>query len=355
MQLNADLRILDSALRLIDLCPDQRPEKLRNPLYFTDDRHLCGAFPADALAERLQELPCLRTVTLLQTNTANHGLPWSSLLAILSLPRLLEFKITSSHFCPIMRPSEQLNVASLAHLTSFQYCIGYPSHSKASPSEVSALAAVLGELCATLEYLDLAPEPVLPSTLAKLHWPRLRALFFYGRAWPSATMPPITLSPVMPGLRDLTINLSDSTPCTMMCPPGRDYIYAWDNLESLCISSPDPEDAIYDHLPSTIRTLSLNYWPHFYVQKHYWLLGFIDNVPSYNAALGSTSMLSILRRCHIPELNCLELEYRADDDDDDLWRYIASAFPQLTHLRIFRLRSVREQEERRDVSVVSPF
>ena len=58
-------------------------------------------------------------------------------------------------------------------------------------------------------------------------------------------------------------------------------------------------------------------------------------------------MLSILRRCKVPELDHLEVEYRDndDDDDDELWRYITFAFPRLTRLTIHRFRSTGDKEQ----------
>lgn len=153
-----------STLRLRDICPDQRFGKgLKKPLFYTDNHLLCGAFPADALADRLRELPRLRSLTIHKTNAVVHGLPWSTLSAILSVPHLRELKVVTIHFCPVLRPEEQLNVDSLSPLTSFQYGFAFPAKSEAFPAETAALAAVLGKLCGTLETLALPTEPARHS------------------------------------------------------------------------------------------------------------------------------------------------------------------------------------------------
>ena len=348
--------MLYSTLTLYDSCPDQRSGKtIRKRLYYTDHHLLCGAFPANALADRLRELPRLRSLTIRRTNAVVHGLPWSTLSVILSVPHLREVKVIAVHFCPILRSGEQLNVDSLAPLTSFHYSLGVPAKSEASPAEVAALAAVLGKLCDTLERLILPPEPVPAPTLSRYHWPRLRELVFFGTTWVTRSAPPITLCSVTPALRRLSINLALDTP-QMLCPPGYDHHRVWPYLDQLSISSPDPQDEIYDHLPPTLHELSLRYWPHICAQQQLRDIRHITNEPHYDSMIGPTAVLSILRRCNVPELDCLELEYRVDHDGDDeqLWRYIASALPRLTRLTIHRFRHTRDREQKKSVPLVSP-
>lgn len=170
--------------------------------------------------------------------------------------------------------------------------------------------------------------------------------------WKPTSVPPITLCPVTPALRRLSIHISDGAP-QMLCPSGGGHKFSWPYLDQLSISSPDPRDEIYHCLPSTLRELSLRYWPHFCAQQHLRDIRYITYEPQYDSILGSAAMLSILRRCNLPELDHLELEYRADDDDDALWKFMSSSFPRLTRLTIHRFRSVREKEQGRDVSVVS--
>lgn len=345
-------------MTLRDWCPDKRTGKgTQNPLRFTDNHLLCGAFPGDALADRLWELPRLRSLTMAKMDSGVHGLPWTTLSAILSTPHLRELKVLTLHFCPILREGEQLNVDSLSPLTSFHYRFAYPAKSAAFPTVIASLSAVLGKLCGTLETLVLPTELVSVSSLSQLQWPRLRELTFIGRDAHPSSASPTMLCPVMPVLRRLTIFISDDKPQTM-CPSGGADSFLWSNLDQLKISSPDPQDGIYDHLPSTLRRLSLRYWPHFCAQQSLYddkLRYRSVSEPQYDSILDSSAVLSILRRCDIPELDYLELEYQADDDDDALWQYITSAFPRLTRLTIHRLRSARDKEQQRDVSVVSAY
>ena len=61
----------------------------------------------------------------------------------------------------------------------------------------------------------------------------------------------------------------------------------------------------------------------------------------FDLSLGSTAILSILRRCEALELDYLELEYTTaslDQDDITLLQYISTAFPSLSSLKLFRYR-----------------
>lgn len=70
-----------STLAIHDSCPDQR--RKRNACRYTADPRRCGAFPNDALAARLQELPNLHSVTISKKKSVVHGLGWNTVLAIL--------------------------------------------------------------------------------------------------------------------------------------------------------------------------------------------------------------------------------------------------------------------------------
>ena len=76
-------------------------------MLFTDDFLLCGAYPGAAVAERLRELPNLRFLKIHKRHDQSHGLPWSTLHPILSLPQLRAFELCYLYFCPILRPEEE--------------------------------------------------------------------------------------------------------------------------------------------------------------------------------------------------------------------------------------------------------
>ncbi|KAH9835698.1 uncharacterized protein C8Q71DRAFT_836425 [Rhodofomes roseus] len=318
-------------------------------LDFTDDPMLCGAFPAALLAERLREIPRLRSLTLYKSNTATHGLPWGTLRVILSEPRLRELKLRDFLFCPVLRSGEELDVGFVAPLTTFQYVLYHPRDPWTFPSEMTALAFVLGKLCETLETLILSSEPAPPSTLSRFRWPRLRKLVYYGTPWNSLAKPFVSLCSGMQGLRCLSLKLSpppDTTP-QLLWPPDHTGSFPWPELERLVISYPRADDDIYSHLPSSLRALSLRCWEHVCDQQWSWGYGF-TYPPNYDSILRSSTLLSVLRQCKSLNLDHLEIEYIADETDDALLQYIATTFPRLTSLKMHRHRSESEES---DISV----
>jgi len=189
--LTTPLRPYVRSLALRDECIDQQCAGLDGdmdtdlpvPLYYTDNSRLCGAFPGAFLAERLREAPRLTSLTMHKLYTTTHGLPWDTLRVALSVPHLRELKFGNFYFCPVLRAGEELDVDSLAPLTSFYYRMHHPRRPWSFPSEMAALASVLGKLCDTLETLVLSSEPAPLSTFAECRWPRLRKLVFYGTPW----------------------------------------------------------------------------------------------------------------------------------------------------------------------------
>ena len=106
-----------SSLVINEECIDQwSPEAT----LLTDNFLLCGAYPGAAVAERLRELPQLYFLKIYKQHDQTHGLSWSTLHAVLSVPQLREFELSSLHFCPILRPDNELNVDMLAPLTHFR-------------------------------------------------------------------------------------------------------------------------------------------------------------------------------------------------------------------------------------------
>ncbi|KAH9930637.1 uncharacterized protein B0H18DRAFT_130364 [Fomitopsis serialis] len=171
--LPAPLRPYVRSLTLRDECIDQQCADLDDdmdtnlPLYYTDDPRLCGAFPGAFLAERLREAPHLTSLTMHKQYITTHGLPWDTLRVALSVPHLREFKFRNFYFCPVLRAGEELDVDSLAPLTSFHYRMHHPRRPWSFPPDMAALAYVLGKLCETLETLVLSSEPAPLSTLAE--------------------------------------------------------------------------------------------------------------------------------------------------------------------------------------------
>ncbi|KAI0727388.1 hypothetical protein C8Q72DRAFT_840733 [Fomitopsis betulina] len=68
--------------------------------------------------------------------------------------------------------------------------------------------------------------------------------------------------------------------------------------------------------------------------------------PRYDLLLGSADMLSILGRCAGVGLDELSLEYRVDEGEDALLRFVVVNFPRLMSLKLHRYSSVLENETR---------
>ena len=124
-------------------------------------------------------------------------------------------------------------------------------------------------------------------------------------------------------------------------PPGYRGPFPWPALEKLVVSCPNVEDELYQHLPSMLRSLSLRYWKHANWYRH--MEPDCARRPNYSALLRSSALLPLLRRCHVPALESIQLEYLEDDAEEDLISLIKSSFPSLTSLTLFRYRQDRNQ------------
>ncbi|KAH9930633.1 uncharacterized protein B0H18DRAFT_992638 [Fomitopsis serialis] len=350
--LPTSLRPYVHSLVIHDKCLDQRSiHHMNQRLYFTDNYMRCGAFPGSSLSQRLRELSRLRSLTIYKDNSSTHGLSWETLRALLSVPQLHEVKLRWLYFCPDLRPGEELTIDSPAPITSFHYRMYHPRDPFSFPSETAALSAALHSLCETLETIVLCSESAPLSTMPHFHWPRLRKLVFYGMPWTTLPAPFVSLCLGMQSLQSLSLKLyaTPSAAPQPLWPSGQSCAFPWPALERLVISFPDPQDEIYDHLPSSLRALSLRCWPHLHVQRRWRGFGFAWRQRD-NAMLDSSAMLSILRRCNTLDLDHLEVEYCVDNEDGALLQYVATTFPHLTSLKIHCYQSALG--EGRNISVV---
>ncbi|KAM5544861.1 hypothetical protein V8D89_001759 [Ganoderma adspersum] len=326
-------------LSLIDKCPDlvamnNPPRKLK----FTNDRLLCGTLRASFLRDALRAMPRLRSVHLEAYSQELHGVGWDSIAAILSVPQLRSFNLMTFLLSPREAPSEaQAN--ALAPITTFRY--DQPvlrSFLCTYPTQQDTLEFVLTRLHRSLESLLLPSEITPVAVLSQNQWPRLYELSLRGEFHQGAGYPtPLTsLFSGMPGLR--TLKLTFALPRgvnrkqLMLWPEGYKSRLPWPHLESLTLSFPDPEDRIFSHLPPSLRRLSLRCTPHHYL--HLWERRDYSHYDS--PILYSSEMLEILTKISAPLLDHLQLEYLADDADDDLLHCIADRFPIIQCLEIQR-------------------
>lgn len=321
------------------------------------DSGLCDLYPPSIIATRLRELPHLRSLTMRMNPYRYlwHGLPWNTLTAILSTPHLRDFKLQNIYFCPALLDNEEICVESLSPLTSFHYQMRHPRQPSSFPSETTALDVVLHKLSRTLETLTLMSEPAPINTLFELQWPRLRKLVMYGAPWKDLSAPFVTLCSGMQSLRCLELKLTlipRSTPL-LLYPPGISPPFPWPTLDRLLISYPSAQDGVFDFLPPTLHSLALRCWPHIYIQCLY--NSRVTYRSQHYRLLRSSAMLSILRRCAALPLSCLEIEYRADDEDDALLHFLATTFPDLRYLKIHRYRQAYPGETDAPPNVVSLY
>ena len=135
-------------------------------------------------------------------------------------------------------------------------------------------------------------------------------------------------------------------------PPGYLGSFPCPQLTKLVVSFPDLRDQVYDHLPSSLSSLSLRCYPHLYEQFSIAFHGF-GEYPRYDVLFGASATLSLLRRCENLDLDRLEIEYLADDEEAALLEHVVAAFPQLTNLKIIRYSStVQEQAAEQSVPLV---
>ncbi|KAI0724998.1 hypothetical protein C8Q72DRAFT_955078 [Fomitopsis betulina] len=318
-------------LTILDQCFGCFPENRRS---------LCCLY--DPLGDRLRELPNLRSLRLfsyiMRSEEQRHGIPWNTMYSILSVPHLREFELRNIHICPSLRPGESINVGPLASpITSFRYK-PQPRDHPSFPLEIAALAAILESLCGTLETLALMTESAPLSVMAKLDWPRLRNISFYG----SPLLEPIV--PTCFGMRHLrSLSLSINGMPPMVLPAGSESTspptFPWPELERLSVSYPDPQDRMYDCLPSTLRSLSLRCWYYQHFEWHLRDVGMAYRQTRYSMP-SSSGMISILRRCSMLTLEHLQVQYVADDADDAaddaVLQYLVVTFPHLQSLKIHR-------------------
>ncbi|RDX46343.1 hypothetical protein OH76DRAFT_1485588 [Lentinus brumalis] len=316
------------SLVLQDDCPDRLAF---HSLRYTDNRIICGALSEPLLDQGLSGMPRLRSVTIYQRGEEPHGLSWPALRAVMSHPVIREFTLDRLHFCPVLRPSDELHVDSLAPLDTFRYLFRTPERLSFIPEsrapkpnfddETAALDAVLGALHNTLKVLYLLSEAVPVRAISQRPWPCLRRLVLRGK--PSEAL----FSPVETTRRGV-LWLGNAV-AAFPCPA----------LEEFVLTYPDPEDQTFAHLPPTLLSLSLCCWRHLYHD-------FLDTNGSsglpyglgFSLLLNSSALRLMLHRAHTPLLVRLTLEYRAGDGDEELLDHISRSYPQLTYLKFIRYR-----------------
>ncbi len=273
--------------------------------------------------------------------------------------------------------------------------------------ECECLSGIVLRLNDTVTSLSLPIESAPILAMAELPWPHLRDLSLHGRLidavhatslqhllqslWslrklsilagrfshrpvrhpilPGSSIPPsgplqrMKSTPALPPLDSSSVR--SSAVSNMVDPPALlerepSPFPLLQELRSLTIAYPDPEDGLFSlSLPHLIH-LSLRDQPRVYHR----LTG-NDTPPIADGPYGGTwpapllspeECLSILRRMDLSSLTSLELAYMAStsSSDDDLLSYIAESVPHLEHLELHRYRGVKPRTRTAQVDHVRP-
>lgn len=335
---------------------------LRRDLRVTKDHFLCGVYSTPFLTTTLKSMPGLQTVSfrLCQEPKAIHGLPWSVMQLVLSLPTLKDLAVDRHRFAPKLLAEEELTLDYCAPLTSFRYTLSdYRWWRKQTfPSEKQALLLVLNRTHASLERLTLIAELApLDEICNTLEWPNLRELCLRGERGTIGNPPLPLVSMFANMLRlqrlELKLGLREGVDPQPFWPLGYVAEWPWADLRHLTLSYPLVNDQIYSSLPPTLESLALRYTPHMVHAERY------DADLLWNWPLiKSSDMLQILRRCRCRRLSSMQLEYREDEADAELMQCVGASFPALTTFKLLRYRAANDAEAgplvRRNISAIFP-
>ncbi len=322
-------------------------------LTFATDPLVCCLYDGPVLSNALSHMPRLHSISLELNYRTIHGIPWPVLQIILSLPQLQRFALKYHRLAP-KTPPEEIRLDRLAPLTSFQFTLNdrRPRDTRyhLEESEEHATNIILSGAHKTMEQLVLATESApIDAICTTFDWPNLRELRLRGvrRTVGNPPLPTVAMFAHMTRLRVLDLKLAQPAgiPAQSVWPANYQTTFPWPELQHFSISCPVENDKIYAHLPPTLHTLGLQYFPHVS------MLSSNLRAPELQWPLQSASaVLRILHQCDLPLLRCLELEYREDHAEDELLRYLRTAFPALTQLKLRRYR--REGAYGADVQVV---
>ncbi|KAI0671347.1 hypothetical protein C8Q78DRAFT_972941 [Trametes maxima] len=310
------------------------------------------------LASALRSMPRLFKVVFLDQREL--GIPWPILDVVLSTPHLRAVEVRGQLYRPKSLPPKKPHFQP-APIISFTYS---PDDFRLPPrshsSEKRVLAILLERLSATLEVLSIPSECAPFTGMIRWDWPCLRELHIRGDAHRlcRAHTPLVSILSRMRLLRVLSLKIMHSFKYQPgpIWPSGYDVArFPWPELESFTVTWVHPDDQVFNHLPPSLRHLSIRAWPRLYTltQKleELSMRIIIPNRPPWllTAPL-SSGTLQVLRKCHSVPLHRLELEYLVDEDDMEMFQYIVSAYPLLRTLQVHRY---RDQGDFSSVPVVS--
>ena len=302
------------------------------------------------LREVLRLLPSLHSVILSQLEPDYDvpykvAVPLPVILAILSTPHVRHFTAHGYLYHPA-DPIPILDAGlSLSSIVSFTHDLFiFRPGPREVPREAALLNLIIPRLRLSLETLVLAVENAPLSSLQDNDWPRLRELTLSGENREDI-QPYITILGRMPQLQSLRLYLAHPARLTSqpIWPDSLPGTFPWPRLEHLTISNPHPEDQLWAHLPRTLKSLALLYYPRFST-IHYpsrWEVMQMNDLclQWYPPIVSALQMHRLLQCCsNLPNLVELELEYLIDEGEDLLLNHVARACVALEILEIRRYR-----------------
>lgn len=264
-------------LTLRDICGDRTSRYREYP--WSRDPIMCSTYEGDAIAALLPSIPHLRKVVLISSHDPPprvsfvYGISWEVVKAITSARGLQELNLDGHFFClDTFAPDPDFTPAPL---TTFRCTIPHRRLvpvTRAFSTETEALTFVLERLRHSLEHLSLTTETAPLDMIRDADWPRLRSLHLAGDILPAThSLPWVSVLRHMPRLRVLSLraavpdDIDNLTTHQIVWP--RDTlldILPWPELEDLEVTYPDPEDRLFSHLPSTLRSLSIGRFAFFH-------------------------------------------------------------------------------------------
>ncbi|KAH9911565.1 uncharacterized protein BXZ73DRAFT_107904 [Epithele typhae] len=322
---------------------------------------------ADFLRNTLRLMPRMRTVVVNIPNiwpcdiddAFRTAVPLPAIIALLSIPHLPHLEVIGTLYHMYDKAPRLLDIPSIT-LTTFKY---KPLVTRFQPrsyaSEAELLKLLLPALSPTICTLHVPMENLPLSELPHHDWPRLRELVIEGEYSGNRLPPPfIPLLARMPALRRLHLCIAHQSfwfpsDLEIIWPVETSIDMPWPELEDLLVAHPNPDDKLWDHLPSTLHTLRLQCWPHHFeittldppiiYREGMPRLGGgemsrSDEVDWKSPVLGAADIRRIMRACssRARDLRKLEMEYNIQEDENSLLREIAESLPRLHSLTLFR-------------------
>lgn len=314
-----------------------------------------GAYPSEEyLAQVMPRLTALEEVRFV---ALDGGVPSYFFEAVILAPRLRVIHVEGHDHWPKtdgFLPGDHPVTPSYIQEFTWTRSIWQEVSDADFRQEATVFLSIIPRIRSTLRVLHLPVESLCYHSLLSSPWPSLIEISITGQRPPASLaidMDFTSLLSNIPSLRVFRVHMPQSADSSRICllrPSTSGPCPALDSLQVLDIAFPSPEDAIFERLPRSLRQLSLTDWPRHYLR--------VDQNYSYmcqgwtSPVLTSPELLKILRRCHFPDLESLELVYEANSSGNDVLLQIARVFPALRTLKIFRYRSSSSAS----VDIVSP-